>query len=154
MIRKFAFEAELFATLEFVPIAVRRKFDRVGLKVGLKQWQALDRGERLAICHLPVDSAEEREAFAIFLREAIHRHCDAEPETLPDEQRAETEPPAEPPPRLVERARAAGIPLGTDEWRRLDSDARYALVKLGAGAKAGHDLDAALKELFPGKSQV
>jgi len=49
MIRKFKFEDEMHESLQCVPMAVRRKLDRVGLKVGLEQWKALDRGERLAI---------------------------------------------------------------------------------------------------------
>ncbi|HWN57869.1 MAG TPA: nitrate reductase associated protein, partial [Methylomirabilota bacterium] len=65
MIRKFKFEDEMHESLQCVPMAVRRKLDRVGLKVGLEQWKALDRGERFAICHIPADSGEECDALAV-----------------------------------------------------------------------------------------
>lgn len=148
MIRKFAFEAEIYPTLELVPLAVRRKLDRAGLKVGLEQWQALDFDERLAICHLPIDSPDELEAFDLFVREAVRRHCATEPARLSDEKRALAEPPAAPPEQLLERAGAHGFTIGQVEWDRLDADQRYALVKLGAGPKESHDLPAALQEFL------
>ena len=71
MIRKFKFEDEMHESLQCVPMAVRRKLDRVGLKIGLEQWKALDRGERLAICHIPTDSGEECDALAFFIRGSL-----------------------------------------------------------------------------------
>ena len=81
MIRKFKFEDEMHESLQCVPMAVRRKLDRVGLKIGLEQWKSLDRGERLAICHFPVDSAEECDALGVFIREAMKRRFGVEPKS-------------------------------------------------------------------------
>ena len=72
MIREFKFEDEMHTTLACVPMAVRRKLDRVGVKISLEQWQLLGNGERLAICHLPVDSADECDAVGVFIREAMN----------------------------------------------------------------------------------
>ncbi|HEY6395351.1 MAG TPA: nitrate reductase associated protein, partial [Candidatus Binataceae bacterium] len=82
MFRRFQFENEMSQSLACVPMPVRRKLDRIGLKVGLKQWQALSHAERAAICHLPADSAEERDAMAMFVRETVHRACGLEPKVL------------------------------------------------------------------------
>ncbi|WP_422300852.1 nitrate reductase associated protein, partial [Candidatus Binatus sp.] len=41
MIRKFKFEDEMHESLQCVPMAVRRKLDHVGLKIGLEQWKSL-----------------------------------------------------------------------------------------------------------------
>ena len=97
MIRKFKFEDEMHESLQCVPMAVRRKLDRVGLKIGLEQWKSLDRGERLAICHFPVDSPEECDGLGVFIREAMKRRFGVEPKTLTDAQRASAEPPSSPP---------------------------------------------------------
>lgn len=148
MIRRFQFEADVFQDLSCVPMAVRRKLDRVGLKVGLDQWKALDPGERLAICHLPADSREECDVVDTFVREAVRRHSGVEPKPLNSEQRAGAEPPGEVPAQLVERAREAGVTLGSYEWSRLDDDERYALIKLGAGTNVSHNLRAALEEIL------
>src|SRR5260370_39217288 len=88
MMREFKFEDEMHTTLACVPMAVRRKLDRVGVKIGLEQWKALGRGERLAICHLPVDRHEEREALRLFINEAVRRARGEEPRTLGEAPRA------------------------------------------------------------------
>lgn len=146
MIRKFKFEDEMHESLQCVPMAVRRKLDRVGLKIGLEQWKTLGHGERLAICHLPTETAEEREAFATFIRESVVRHFGVEPKPLTEAQRGSAEPPATPPAKLFEHARQAGFDLNNSNWSRLDEDERFALIKMGDAATASHNLIAALKE--------
>jgi hypothetical protein len=146
MIRKFKFEDEMHESLQCVPMAVRRKLDRVGLKIGLEQWKSLDRGERLAICHLPVDSSEECDALSVFIREAMQRRFGVEPKSLTDAQRASAEPPASPPARVVAHARASGFDLNGAIWSRLDGDERFALLKMGDAQAPSHNLAAALKE--------
>jgi hypothetical protein len=146
MMREFKFEDEMHTTLACVPMAVRRKLDRVGVKVGLEQWKALGRGERLAICHLPVERHDEREALRLFINEAVRRVCGEEPHTLAQAQRAVADPPAKLPTKLAEHAHAAGVALDQAAWERLDADERYALIKLGGGTKHSHNLAAALAE--------
>ncbi len=146
MIRKFKFEDEMHESLQCVPMAVRRKLDRVGLKIGLEQWKSLDRGERLAICHFPVDSAEELDGLGVFIREAMKRRFGAEPKTLSDAQRASAEPPASPPSRVVANVRTQGFNLNPEVWSRLDGDERFALMKMADAETPSHNLGAALKE--------
>jgi hypothetical protein len=93
MMREFMFEEEMHQSLAGVPMAVRHKLDRVGVKIGLKQWQALGRGERLAICHLPIDHENQRETLNLFIAEAVERACGEQPKTLAESERAIAEPP-------------------------------------------------------------
>ena len=109
MIRKFKFEDEMHESLQCVPMAVRRKLDRVGLKIGLEQWKSLDRGERLAICHFPVDSPEECDGLGVFIREAMKRRFGVEPKALSEAQRASAEPPASPPNGVVDARASTGV---------------------------------------------
>ncbi len=146
MIRKFKFEDEMHESLQCVPMAVRRKLDRVGLKIGLAQWKTLDRGERLAICHIPADSGEECDALAYFIRETMMRRFGVEPKQLSDSARASAEPPVTPPNQLVAHARALGFDLSGPIWTCLDADERFALMKMGDLAAPSHNLAAALKE--------
>jgi len=146
MIRKFKFEDDMHESLQCVPMAVRRKLDRVGLKIGLAQWKELGHGERLAICHIPTDSREECDALAFFIRETMTRRFGAEPKTLSDAARASAEPPATAPDQLVGHARELGFNLSGAVWARLDADERFALVKMGDLATPSHNLAAALKE--------
>ncbi|MGD0073919.1 MAG: nitrate reductase associated protein [Candidatus Binataceae bacterium] len=148
MIRHFKFEHDIYETLDLVPMAVRRKLDHIGIKVGLEQWRMLSRGERLAICHLPVNLEEECEALRVFVREAVKRLTGAEPKTIPAAERTLADPPAEPPSLLVEHAREAGFVLDENAWNKLDADARYALVKMGARAKISPNFSEALNEFL------
>jgi len=148
MIRRFKFEDEVHQSLACVPMAVRRKLDRVGVKVSLEQWQALAQHERLAICHLPTTSDEECDALRTFLKEAVRMRSGGATKTLSDEARRSAEPPATPPERLVENAQTAGITLSDTLWRRLDPDERYALIKLGGGIEQSHNFVMALHELI------
>src|SRR5579863_2526148 len=120
MIRKFKFEDEVHHSLACVPMAVRRKLDRVGVKVSLEQWQALAQHERLAICHLPTASGEECDALRAFLEETVRARSGAATKALSDEVRRSAEPPPAPPQRLVHNAQAAGITLSQAVWERLD----------------------------------
>ncbi|SRR5579875_3213142 len=145
MFRRFHFEEDIYCTLECVPMTVRRKLDRIGLKVHLAQWQALGQGERLAICHLPADQPDECEALRTFIIEAVTRVSGEAPRELTAEQRRAAEPPGQVPPALVADAASAGATLTQAMWERLDSDERYMLTKL---ERRGGKLAIALRELF------
>ncbi len=116
MFRRFNFEEDIYCSLDCVPMTVRRKLDRIGLKVGLAQWQALGQGERLAACHLPADQPEECEAIRTFIIEAVKRVSGVEPKELPAVQRLTAEPPREVPSSLVADARSTGVALTQEMW--------------------------------------
>ena len=147
MFRRFHFEEDIYCTLDCVPMTVRRKLDRIGLKIGLAQWQALGQGERLAICHLPAEQPEECEAVRSFITEAVKRVSGAEPKELPPSERLAAEPPRVVPDALVADARSAGVALTQAMWDRLDGDQRYVLTKL-LGKSKSDKLAIALRELF------
>ena len=154
MIRRFKFDQDVYETLDLVPMAVRRKLDRIGIKIGLEQWQALSRGERLATCHLPANLEEECEAMRLFLREAVTRATGVEPKLIPEAERDAAEPPDEPPARLIERAREADFVLDDTSWSKLDPDARYALMKMGGGKAVSHNFTTALEEFLGAQSEA
>ena len=151
--RQFNFEAEIYQSLNCLPMAARRKLDRLGLKISLEQWQRLSRAERLMICHAPAGMPDECDALRLFVDEVAVARSGSPPRQLSDESRMEAEPPAQPPPSLIANAQAAGVALTTREWERLDDDERYALVKLGGASRPSHNFKAALEELLapPGR---
>jgi hypothetical protein len=145
MMREFMFEEEMHQSLACVPMAVRRKLDRVGVKIGLKQWQALGRGECLVICHLPI-ARKEREALKLFIAEAVERASGEQPKTLAESERAIAEPPHTLPAAVAAAARAEGVRLTRrrgSAWMQTERDAR---INLGGGARHSHNLAAALAE--------
>ena len=83
-----------------------------------------------------------------FLEEAVRARSGTAAKALSEEVRRSAEPPAAPPVRLIENAKAAGITLSQPAWDRLDADERYALIKLGGGADQSHNFVTALRELL------
>jgi hypothetical protein len=148
MMRQFDFEAEIYQSLSCLPMAARRKLDRLGLKISLEQWQRLSRAERLMICHAPASMPDECEVLRLFIHEVALARSGSAPRPLSDESRQEAEPAAAPPAPLVANASKLGVGLTTREWERLDDDERYALIKLGCGQQPSHNFKAALEELL------
>ena len=131
MFRRFDFESDVYATLELVPMSVRRKLDLAGVKLHLNQWQALSRTERLVVSHFPADSPEEREVLSAFLAEAVNRcGCGGLSTTAPARDTAAD---ADHMPPEVARL-ISEFELDGENWsRRFDPDQRYALAKLTYG---------------------
>lgn len=148
MIRKFEFEADIYQSLNCLPMAARRKLDALGIKIHLAQWERFGRGERLMICHAPANTEEERSALRTFIEEVAIARSGSPAKVLPEETRQSAFPPAHPPRILVQNARAFGVELDAGAWTALDDDQRYALIKLGDVEKPSHNLEPALREFF------
>src|SRR5260370_38680716 len=113
--RQFKFEGEIHRTLSCVPMAVRRKLDKVGVKISLDQWQALGRGERLAICHLPARTVDECDAMRVFIEEGGANRGAGATKPLPDALRAASHPPDSRPAKLLGNARGLVFPFRQSE---------------------------------------
>ncbi|SRR5579883_2199811 len=148
MMRRFKFEADIYNSLNCLPMAARRKLDRLGIKISLEQWQFLSRAERLMICHAPAGTPEECDVLKQFIEELSIAKTGNPPRALSEDARKDAEPPSEPPAVLIDNARALGIQISRAQWEKLDEDERYALVKLGGKGNPSHNLQAALEELI------
>lgn len=140
MYLRFAFEGDVHETLATIPLAVRRKLDLAGLKLSLVGWTALSRAERLAVCHLPVDSGADlevyREALRGFAERAGHPVLPLEGGPVDPASWAAARVPQEIAARVSEK-----------DWARLSEEARYALVKLAGPRRGPEKLALALGEL-------
>jgi hypothetical protein len=148
MNRRFAFETELYATLTCLPLAARKKLDMIGIKISIKQWLALEMGERRAICEMSADSDEERQAMTEFVCRLIAQRCGEQPALLSQEQQASAIPPSQLPAGIAEQAGTLGYELDAGRWTTLDGDQRYALVKFAGDDRRRAKFAAALKEFF------
>jgi hypothetical protein len=68
--------------LELMPRSVRDKLDRAGLKVHLKEWQALSMAEREHLRDLPCASAAEVARYAAEVERLVERVAGRSPERL------------------------------------------------------------------------
>jgi hypothetical protein len=125
--RQFTFEAETYVSLDCVPLAVRRKLDLAGLKISLAGWQSLPLGDRLALCHLPVDGKGDLDVYRDVLR-AFAERAGVELKPLPELTPSAWSIDAIPL-RVEERADLMKRPLTHARWRSLDEETRYCLWK-------------------------
>src|SRR5918911_4286074 len=143
MYLRLELEGDLHRTLEFIPLAVRRKLDLAGLKLSLKAWTAMSRAERLAICHLPVDGEGDLDAY----REALTGFAERAGHPVAPLEGGRIDPDAWSAARIPEdvAARAPGVTLG--QWSALPEEARYVLFRLAEARRSPEKLNAALREL-------
>lgn len=126
MYRKFAFEGDVHETLNGIPLGVRRKLDIAGVFVPLEGWLSLPFEERLVLCHLPVDTDEEIDAYRMIL-ETFAARSEVPLDPLPRALPWRTD---EIPAPVRERLATLEHVLDAGRWATLDDDARFALVKL------------------------
>jgi hypothetical protein len=143
MYLRLELEGDLHETLEFIPLAVRRKLDLAGLKLSLAAWTAMTRAERLAVCHLPVDREGDldvyREALAGFAQRVGH------PVALLDG--GPVDPATWGPARIPDAVAARAPNLAAAQWSALSEEQRYVLLKLSEGRRSPEKFATALREL-------
>jgi len=84
MFHRFRYEAEIYPSLSRIPLDVRMKLDLAGLKISLKDWLVCSFEERTVLCHLPMNSAEEKQAFAAYVDFLCRKYrCEAVQVTAP-----------------------------------------------------------------------
>jgi hypothetical protein len=147
MYKPFAFEGEVHQSLSCVPLTVRRKLDVAGLKISLDGWNTLTREERLALCHLPIDTDAEVAVYQEVMGGFCARHgVPLKPLTeVRDHGRSWN---ADDIPMVIaDRLRELGRELPVAAWRALDEESRYALLKLADPKQAAAKFQAVLAEL-------
>ncbi|HKY09643.1 MAG TPA: nitrate reductase associated protein [Candidatus Binatia bacterium] len=128
MFHRFRYEAEFYPTLNRIPLDVRRKLDLSGLKISLKDWLAYSFEERTALCHLPVDSVEEKQAFTAYLH-FLSRKNNATSFGTSEPLDPESWSTAKIPAPVAQKSAACFNAVMLAEWRRWESHQRYALYK-------------------------
>lgn len=145
MYRRFTFEGDTHVTLSCVPLTVRRKLDLAELKISLAGWQTLTREERLALCHLPVDSEGDLDVYREVLRGFAARAGVPLTPLAGGPVSASAWSVAGVEARLTDRL--GGAAFDATRLDALDEEARYALVKLADPKRDTVKLRAALREL-------
>lgn len=133
----FAFESDFVATLRCVPMAVRRKLDRVGIKLTLRQWSRFTPADRHALLTRRCDSDAEVEGYRADLEALVRLRTGEVAKPLPAPEPPIWESPDGPPPAVTAFARRAGVtPPTAATWRSLAELQRFVLVKL---SRDNHD---------------
>jgi hypothetical protein len=127
----FAFEDDFVASLRCIPMAVRLKLDRSGIKLSLRQWSRFTRADRAELLETPCATDPDVEAYRARLVELVTLRANEAAKPLPEPPAALWELIGETPPVVAVYAQSVGVPPPTArEWRRLTELQRFALIKL------------------------
>jgi hypothetical protein len=142
----FGFESDLERSLACIPLAVRFKLDKCGIKLSLTQWQQLPEGKRQDLLRVRCDTDVEIADFRHVLQALITAACSDEPRQL----EVGVHPPWNAPdvPGQVRRKtlELGAIPPTPCQWRALTPLQRFVLIKLSRDGDHGRNLMPALRE--------
>ena len=144
--RLFGFESELEANLTYMPMAVRFKLDKCGIKLSLEQWQRLPLHRRRELLRTPCDHAAAISNYRLMLRSMVMECTGEEPPTIRTAERPQWADHDAP-----EQVRRAATAMGLESpsparWRSLSALERFALVKLSRDGRDHRNLGPALRE--------
>ena len=146
MFHHYRHESDIYPSLSRIPLHVRMKLDVTGIKISLKDWLAFSIEERTVLCHLPVQTEEEKQAFASYL-DFLSRRYRGEPVAKTEAMSDSLWDSVLQVPATVARKSASQIPPVTiEEWRRWKSHQRYALYKMALSQSEPEQFFAVLKE--------
>jgi len=147
MFYRFAYESEFYPTLSRLPLHVRMKLDQTGIKISLSDWRSFSFEERTVLCHLPVETDEEQQAFVNYLDFLSHKYrgapvalTEALSTVLWDNPDQISQP-------VLERSSEKGQSVTPQEWARLKSHQRYALYKTAVSKSDPEQFFAVLGEI-------
>lgn len=150
MFFRFSYEAEFYPALNRLPLHVRMKLDLTGIKISLKDWLAFSFEERSVLCHLPIETVEERRAFSSYLDFLSRKYC-GEPvaamEVMPSALWDRTQVP-EP---VARKSATTAHAVTLAEWSLWQAHQRYALYKTAISKSQPEAFEKVLAELREGR---
>jgi hypothetical protein len=146
MFHRYQCESDIYPSLSRIPLHARMKLDVTGIKISLKDWLVFSIEERTVLCHLPVETKEEKQAFACYL-DFLSRRYRGEPVATTAAMNDSLWDSALQVPRPVADKNTPQVPSVTvEEWRRWNSYQRYALYKTALSQSDPEQFFALLKE--------
>ena len=132
----FEFESDFVRTLRCIPMAVRFKLDRTGIKLTLKQWSRFTQEDRRELLHMPCEGSDAVLAYRQRLVELVRRRTAEDARELSEPMDESWRDPI-PPAQVLDFAQSQSVHTPSEiEWQRLNELQRFTLVKL---SRDNHD---------------
>jgi hypothetical protein len=145
--RLFGFEADADPNLTYIPLAVRFKLDKCGIKLSLDQWNQLPQRTRRDLLDAPCTNNADVARYSQMLCRLVKETVGDEPQRLPIAPSHAWEN-TEIPRQIADKALQLGVQVPTSEqWRGLSALQRFALLKLSRPGSDNRKLISALREL-------
>jgi hypothetical protein len=129
--RTFAFESDFVASLRCIPMAVRFKLDRVGIKLTLRQWSHFTQADRQRLLVRDCETPFEVTVYRIMLRELVEARTGDEARELGPLGETPWEDASRTADAVLRWCDGLGAPPPTvAQWAALSELERFVLVKL------------------------
>jgi hypothetical protein len=146
MFHHYRHESDIYPSLSRIPLHVRMKLDVTGIKISLKDWLAFSIEERTVLCHLPVETEEEKQVFSSYLDFLSRRYRGAPVATTAALSSSIWENAHQVPIPVAGKSASQIPPITIEEWRHWQSHQRYALYKTALSQSDPEQFFAVLKE--------
>jgi len=142
----FQFETDFATTLRCIPMSVRYKLDRCGVKLKLHHWNHFTSAERQALLHSHCSTEAEVQAYRSLLHQYVQSHRDEPPVDLPIESHPAWADLGTIPESVQEQGKSLGVVLTPGQWAGLTSLQRFVLIKLSRSSHENANFLPALRE--------
>jgi hypothetical protein len=146
MFHHYRHESDIYPSLSRIPLHVRMKLDVTGIKISLKDWLAFSIEERTVLCHLPVETEEEKQVFSSYLDFLSRRYRGGTVVTTAAMSSSVWESAHQVPIPVAGKSASQIPPVTIEEWRHWQSHQRYALYKTALSQSEPEQFFAVLKE--------
>src|SRR5688572_981761 len=136
-IEYFNFEEDFVEkNIRCIPMIVRFKMDKAGIKLKLAEWSEFSVEERIELAKKSCSNEEEARQYNNYLTGLIKRYTRNEATVLPIDQHPGWADLNKVPDLLEEKLERFGWFISADQWKALTNLQRFALLKL---CKEGHE---------------
>jgi hypothetical protein len=152
MFHRFVYESEFYPNLSRVPMYVRMKLDLTGMTISLDDWLAFSFEERTVLCHLPIDTEEEKQVFISYLDFLSRKYCGGPVGSTQPLDSSLWNDSEKVPPAVIDKSALKGYGVTREEWTHLKFHQRYAVYKTAIAKRDTEAFFALLSELRGSKS--
>ena len=144
-IEYFNFEEDFVEkNIRCIPMIVRFKMDKAGIKLKLAEWNKFSVEEKIELATLPCNNDEEAKGYNNFLVGLIGKNTGKEATGSAIDQNPAWADTDKLPDMLVEKLKEYNCNITSEQWKKLSNLQRFALLKL---CRPGHESKNFLKAL-------
>ena len=146
-IEYFMFEEDFMENnIRCIPMIIRFKMDKAGIKLKLSEWNRLGIEEKILLAKLKCNSGEEIERYNKYLKGLIKERTGREATILEVDQNPLWENVCSLPEKLNEILAEFDLQLSIEQWKDLTNLQRFALLKLCRPGHENKNFPKAMKE--------
>lgn len=146
-IEYFRFEEDFMENnIRCIPMIIRFKMDKAGVKLKLREWKKLGHDERIELAVMNCDKDVEVNTYNSYLSGLVKKHTGRDATILKIDPNPVWNNPESVPELLIEKLNEFGWKISIHQWKCLTDLQRFALLKLCRPGHENKNFPKAMKE--------